>query len=53
MQEQAIDGAISNEFVAASLTAGDEEKMTVRDLLALVEQIAACLAVCGLVHVVF
>jgi len=54
MQEQMIDGAISTEHTADSVAvAGEDEKMTARDLLAFVEQVAACLAFCGFAHLVF
>jgi hypothetical protein len=54
MQEQMIDGRISMEHMADSLAvAAEDEKMTARDLLAFVEQIAACLVFCGFAHLVF
>jgi non-ribosomal peptide synthetase component E (peptide arylation enzyme) len=54
VQEQMIGAGISMEQMADSLAvAGDDEKMTARDLLALVEQVAACLVLCGLAQLVF
>ncbi len=53
MQQQPIHGAISTAALIRSVdNPASEEKMSVHDLVVVVEQVALALGVCGLVHLV-
>lgn len=52
MQQQPIHSAITTQAMLRSVDPANDEKMTMHDLLVVVEQVALALGVCGLVHFV-